>query len=124
MQNMILENIGTPKLEAAINELIQKKQDKPFEKFMLAFLKCDLKIVNLKNMLSIYIKNEKSKGILKIMLMKLTYYYRARFFGIDMRVDKELIDLITDIHMKLNPERYSNFLKSRIARDIKFQLDQ
>ena len=55
IQNMILENVGTPKLEAAINELIKKKKDKAFEKFMLAFLKCDLKIVNLKSELSQYI---------------------------------------------------------------------
>lgn len=49
IQNLILENGGTPKLEAAINELIKNKQDKPFEKFMLTFLKCDLKIGRLKH---------------------------------------------------------------------------
>lgn len=42
IQHMILENVGTPKLEVAIDELMEYKKDKPFEKFMLEFLKCDL----------------------------------------------------------------------------------
>lgn len=122
-QNMILENVGTPKLEAAINELIKDKQDKPFEKFMLTFLKSDLKIVGLKNLLGKYIKEEDSKNILKIALMKLLFYYRARFFGNSIQVDKELSDLIAEIHMKLNPVKRQNFHKSEIAQDIKLMLD-
>lgn len=124
VQNMILENVGTPKLEAAINKLIVNKQDKPFEKFMLTFLKCDLKVVNLKSTLESYIQNEESKGILKIMLMKLTFYYRARFFGNNVGIDKELIDLITEIHMKLNSKLNSVYIsKSKVTKQIKMQLD-
>lgn len=123
IQNMILENVGTPKLEAAINELIKNKGDKAFEKFMLIFLKCDLKIVNLKLSLGKYIKDEKSKDILKITLMKLTFYYRVRFFGNNIQVDKDLIDLIAQIHMKLNPQKYQNYNKSLITQNIKFMLD-
>lgn len=122
IQNLILETVGTPKLEAAINELIKNKQDKPFEKFMLTFLKCDLKIVGLKNLLGKYIRDEKSKNILKIALMKLTFYYRSRFFGTDLQVDRELTDLIAEIHMKLNPQKGQNFHKSEIAQDIRFKL--
>lgn len=123
IQNMILENVGTPKLEAAINELIKNKQGKSFEIFMLTFLKCDLKIVNLRNTLEEYIKNEKSKDILKIALMKLTFYYRLRFFGNNVRIDKELTELITQIHMKIKPQKYQKFYKSKIVKEIKNQLD-
>lgn len=123
IQNMILENVGTPKLEAAINELIENKQGKSFEIFMLTFLKCDLKIVNLKNTVEEYIRKEDSKDILKIALMKLTFYYRARFFGNNVRIDNELIELIAKIHMKISPQKRQNFCKSEIVKDIKFQLD-
>lgn len=51
------------------------------EDFYSVLQMCDLKIVNLRNDLRNYIKQEESKGILKIMLMKLTYYYRTRYFG-------------------------------------------
>ena len=124
IQNMILENVGTPKLEAAINELIKNKKGKSFEIFMLTFLKCDLKIVSLKNILGEYIRNEGSKDILKIALMKLTFYYRSRFFGNNLRIDNELIELITQIHMKISPKRYQSFHKSEIVKDIKFRLDK
>lgn len=124
IQNMILENVGTPKLEMAIEDLIKLKQGKSFETFMLTFLKCDLRIVNIKNFLGKYIKNENSKSILKIALMKLTFYYRSRFFGIDKRIDNELIDLITEIHAKINPKDVPWYAKSMVAKDIKSKLDQ
>lgn len=123
IQNMILENIGTPKLEAAINKLIEDKQGKSFEIFMLTFLKSDLRIINLKNILGEYIRKEDSKDILKIALMKLTFYYRSRFFGNNLKIDNELIELIAQIHMKIRPIKYQNFHKSEIIKDIKFQLD-
>lgn len=123
VQNMILENVGTPKLELAINELIKSKFEKSFEKFMLIFLKCDLKIINLKKVLGEYIRKEKSKDILKIVLIKLTFYYRLRFFGKDIQIDKELIELIGEIHMKISPQKHQNLRKSKIIKDIKMQLD-
>ena len=124
IQNLILENVGTPKLDAAINELIKNKQDKPFEKFMLTFLKCDLKVVNLKSILGKYIQQEKSQGILKIILMKLTFYYRARFFGNNVQIDKELIDLITDISVKMDSTLANpRISKGKISQQIKLQLD-
>lgn len=119
IQNLICENVGTPKLEAAINELIQQKKDKPFEKFMLTFLKCDLNIVNLRTLLEKYIKNEKSKDILKIVLMKLTFYYRSRFFGIDVQKDNDLLYLITEISLKLNPQKYPGQIKPHLMKSIK-----
>ncbi len=123
IQNLILETVGTPKLGVAINQLMKSKQDKAFEKFMLIFLKCDLKIVNLQSDLMRYIKDEGSEGILKIVVMKLTFYYRSRFFGINTKIDSILIDLITEVHMKLNPKKGQNFIKSKIAQQIKNNLD-
>lgn len=124
IQNLILESVGTPKLELAINELLKTKKDKAFEKFMLAFLKCDLKMANLKNELESYIKREESKGILKLIFMKLTFYYRARFFGYNPRIDKEILNLLTEVHMKLNPMKKQNFGKSLITQQLKLQLDK
>lgn len=124
IQNFILESVGTPKLEMAINELLKKKEDKAFEKFMLAFLKCDLKIVNLKSTLSRYIKNEESKAILKIMMIKLTFYYRSRFFGNNKQIDNDILDIITELHMKLNPMKKQNLHKSAITKQIKLELDR
>lgn len=121
MQNLILENIGTPKLEAAINELLRLKQGKSFETFMLTFLKSDLKIVNLKNFLGEYIKKENAKSILKIALVKMTFYYRVRFFGSSIKVDNELIDLITELYAKIND--IPNYAKSKMAKDIKDSLE-
>lgn len=122
IQNLIFENVGTPKLEAAINTLIQQKEEKPFEKFMLIFLKCDLNIVNLRTLLGKYIKNEKSKDILKIALMKLTFYYRSRFFGIDVQMDKDLLELITEINLRLSPQKYPGQIKPYLAKGIKGDL--
>ncbi len=125
IQNMILENVGTPKLESAVNILIKKKESKPFEKFMLTFLKCDLKKVKLKSALASYIKNEKSDVILKLILIKLTYYYTMRFFGSNnSKIDKELINLITEIQIKLQPRKGQHFFKSQIENKVKKNLDK
>ena len=90
---------------------------------MLTFLKCDLNITNLKGLLEKYIKEEKSKDILKIALMKLTFYYRFRFFGNSPQTDRDLADLITEINAKLNPEVFAGPQKSLTAKFIKSQLD-
>ncbi|MDD6626887.1 MAG: metallophosphoesterase [Lachnospiraceae bacterium] len=103
LQNLILENVGTPKLEIAINEQMAKKSDKPFEKFMLVFLKCDLKIGDIIVELRKYIKSENTVTILKLALVKLVFYYRGRFFGNNYKLENDIIDLIIEIQKKLNP---------------------
>lgn len=105
LQHMILENVGTPKLEVAIDELMKQKEDKPFEKFMLEFLKCDLNIGNVTSELHRYIQKENSEGILKLILMKLLFYYRMRFFGNDKKRYNAILDLIIEVQIKLNPEK-------------------
>lgn len=129
VQNMILENIGTPKLEMAINESLSQRKDKPFEKFMFIFLKCDLKIGNIYSDLNRYIKNEMSESILKLILTKLAFYYRMRFFGTDMKMDNNLLDLIIEIYIKLSPEdskMEQTFKSNRVLfrKEIKKKIDK
>lgn len=115
IQNIIIENVGTPKLELAINSLMKSKNDKAFELFMLTFLKCDLKIVNIKKILEDYIKREKSKDILKLALVKVTFYYESRFFGNNEIIDKDLLYLADQIRQKINPPqiRYIHKVKKK-----------
>lgn len=115
IQNLVLENVGTPKLEIAINDLMAMKDEKPFERFMFVFLKCDLKIGNILSELKRYIQKETSESILKLILTKLIYYYRMRMFGINLKMDNALLDLIFEIQLKLNPgnsEEYTKVFKS------------
>ena len=105
LQHVILETVGTPKLEIAINELMEQKEDKPFEKFMLEFLKCDLNMGNIMSELHRYIQKETSTSILKLIIIKLVFYYRMRFFGAKTQTYGGILDLIMEIQIKLNPEQ-------------------
>ena len=111
LQHVILENVGTPKLEVAIDELMCQKEDKPFEKFMLEFLKCDLNVGNVMSELHRYIQKETSEGILKLIFMKLLFYYRMRFFGTNTQIYNSILDLIIEVQIKLNPEKSSTLSK-------------
>lgn len=111
LQHVILENVGTPKLEVAIDELMCQKEDKSFEKFMLEFLKCDLNVGNVMSELHRYIQNETSEGILKLIFMKLLFYYRMRFFGTNTQIYNSILDLIIEVQIKLNPEKSSTLSK-------------
>ena len=111
LQHVILENVGTPKLEVTIQKLMGEKADKPFEKFMLVFLKCDLKVGDVVSELRRYIQKEVSDGILKLIFMKLVLYYRMRFWGEDKIIYDKILDLIMEIHIKLNPEQRTNLTK-------------
>lgn len=112
LQHVILENVGTPKLEVAIDELMEQKEDKPFEKFMLEFLKCDLNIGNIISELHRYIQKETSEGILKLIFMKLLFYYRMRFFGTNIKIYNDILDLIMEVYIKLNPEQSTTLTKA------------
>lgn len=112
LQHVILENVGTPKLEIAIDELMGQKEDKPFEKFMLEFLKCDLNVGNVMSELHRYIQKETSEGILKLIFMKLLFYYRMRFFGTNTQIYNSILDLIIEVQIKLNPEKSSTLSKA------------
>lgn len=112
LQHVILENVGTPKLEVAIDELMGQKEDKPFEKFMLEFLKCDLNVGNVMSELHRYIQKETSEGILKLIFMKLLFYYRMRFFGTNTQIYNSILDLIIEVQIKLNPEKSATLSKA------------
>lgn len=126
LQFFIDTNIGTPKLEVVINELIEENIGKKFTRFMLIFLYCDLSSGYFKELLKKYIKEEESKDILKLILFKLTFYYRSRYFGVDTKIDEYLLDLITDVIMKTNNanELKHKMNKSIIKREIKTDLDR
>ena len=112
IQHVILENVGTPKLEMAIDELMKQKEDKAFEKFMLKFLKCDLNIGNIISELRRYIEKENSESILKLIFMKLLFYYRMRFFGKNTQIYNSILDLIVMLQIKLNPGKKEELNKA------------
>ena len=127
---MILENVGTPKLEVAIDELMGQKEDKPFEKFMLEFLKYDLNVGNFMPELHRYIQKETSEGILKLIFIKLLFHYRMRFFGTDTQIYNSILDLIIEVQIKLNPEKSSTLSKafkgnkSIVRKEVAKQIEQ
>ena len=125
MQCHIAQNIGTPKLELVIEELICDSENKKFTKFMLSFLYCDLgNIKNNKEYFNKYIKNEKSKNILKLIFFKLNFYYRMRYFGTDTKIDNIILDLITEVYLKLhNYENVYAGKKGSFKQKIKKQLE-
>lgn len=130
LQHVILENVGTPKLEVAIDELMGQKEDKPFEKFMLEFLKCDLNVGNFMPELHRYIQKETSEGILKLIFIKLLFHYRMRFFGTDTQIYNSILDLIIEVQIKLNPEKSSTLSKafkgnkSIVRKEVAKQIEQ
>ena len=130
LQHVILENVGTPKLEVAIDELMGQKEDKPFEKFMLEFLKYDLNVGNFMPELHRYIQKETSEGILKLIFIKLLFHYRMRFFGTDTQIYNSILDLIIEVQIKLNPEKSSTLSKafkgnkSIVRKEVAKQIEQ
>lgn len=130
IQHAILENIGTPKLEIAIDELMEQKESKPFEKFMLEFLKCDLKLGNIISELRRYIQKETSIGILKLIFIKLVFYYRMRFFGTNTQIYNYILDLIIEVQIKLKPEESPHLTKvfkgnkSVIRKEVAKQIEK
>lgn len=130
LQHVILENVGTPKLEIAIDELMEQKEDKPFEKFMLEFLKCDMNIGNIMSELHRYIQKETSEGILKLIFMKLLFYYRMRFFGSNTQIYNCILDLIIELQIKLNLGKNPTLTKvykgnkSIVRREVARQLEK
>ena len=111
-KQVILENIGTPKLEMAINDLMRQKKDKPFERFMLEFLRCDLNMGNAIVTLHDYINKESSEDILKLIFIKLIFYYRMRFFGDNLEINNNILDLIIELQIKLNPKESTDLTKA------------
>lgn len=125
LQSFISTNVGTQKLDIVISELMNENSNKKFTKFMLIFLYCDLGCEDFTDYLKEYIKNENSKDMLKLVVLKLAFYYRTRYFGDNDIIEKKLIDLITDAHMKVNNmnKQQDKIKKGEIKNEIKKQLD-
>ena len=122
IQFSLVDNVGTPKLEVVINELIQANKDKKFTRFMLSFLLCDISNGNIKTFLRNYINEENSKDILKLILAKLGFYYDMWYFGNNPQMDNILLDLIAETQIKLSDE---NSLQLQVKKDeFKKQIKQ
>lgn len=125
IQFSLVDNVGTPKLEVVISELIQTNKDKKFTRFMLSFLLCDICNGNIKTFLKKYINEENSKDILKLILIKLRFYYDMWYFGNDPQIDNILLDLIIETQIKLSDENslQLQMKKDELKKQIKKQYD-
>lgn len=125
IQFSIADNVGTPKLEIVISELIEANKDRKFTRFMLSFLFCDIGNGNIKTFLMNYIAEETSKDILKLILAKLGFYYSMWYFGKDSHMDNILLDLITETQIKLSGESSLQLQmnKGQYRKQIKHQYD-
>lgn len=125
IQFSLVDDVGTPKLEVVISELIQANKDKKFTRFMLSFLLCDISNGNKKIFIRNYINEEDSKDILKLILAKLEFYYDMWYFGNNPQMDNILLDLITETQIKLSDENslqlQSN--KDELKKQIKKRYD-
>ena len=52
-----------------------------------------------------YIEEETSPDILKLILVKLGFYYNIWYFGKDAYMDEMLLDLITETQIKLSGQK-------------------
>ena len=61
-----------------------------------------------------YIGEETSKDILKLILIKLGLYYNLWYFGKTPQIDEILLDLLTEVQIKLSGE---NSLKLQMKKN-------
>ena len=115
IQNIALENVGTIKLRAIFEELIKEDNLSDFSRFICIFMFSDLRIDGLQNILSNYIKKTNDKSWLAIILCKLSYYYRYRYFSTSL--DPFLESTIADITIKINKQ--NKYCKDFLIQDIK-----
>lgn len=117
IQNISLENIGTTKLHIAIESAIKNSSAEDFKKFFSVFLYADLRLPGLKDVLKKYIKEIKDKSLLKIIFIKLMYYYQLRYFNSDF--DSFLENTLADVNFKLKGE--NKFVKGHFIKEIRKQ---
>lgn len=113
VQNMIVDNIGTKKLELTIKEKIDDISDDNFTKFMFVFLYSDLKMTNSLGVIEDYIKFTKDKDFLIMVNYKLYYYYITDHF---VNSDDRLRSLIATTVQKTQGK---NTDKSKIIQSLK-----
>ena len=59
-----------------------------------------------------YINKESSEDILKLIFIKLIFYYRMRFFGDNLEINNNILDLIIELQIKLNPKESTDLTKA------------
>ena len=89
---------------------------------MLMFLYCDLSCSQFIKKLKKYINEEESKDILKLVCFKLIYYYRTRFFGVNMKRDNDILELITDVTVRTENLNRINLPKSMTKEMLKKEI--
>ncbi|MEG0835831.1 MAG: metallophosphoesterase [Christensenellaceae bacterium] len=117
LQNIALENIGTTKLKAIIEGVIQNKDGDDFSRFFSVFLFGDLHLPGLQKVLKDYCTEANNKSLLKIIFFKLLYYYRFRYFSPSL--DPFFENMLADINIKLNGG--NKHRKSMIVCELKKQ---
>lgn len=117
IQNIALENIGTPKLKSVIEKAVAEDNCSEFSRFFSVFLYSDLRLPGLQSMLKQYALDAKDKSLLKIIFFKLLYYYCFRYFSPSL--DSFFENTLADINIKLNGK--SKHAKSQLIQVIKEQ---
>lgn len=117
IQNIALENIGTPKLKKVIGEAILNDKCNEFSRFFSVFLFSDLRLHGLQEVLKKYISDAKDKSLMKIIFFKLMYYYCFRYFSPSL--DPFLESTLADINIRLNGGNKRE--KAQVIQTIKSQ---
>ena len=115
VQNIAVENIGTAKLRAVIEEGISQSTMDSFGCFFGVFTFCDLRLKGLREVLQHYVNGISDKSVLKIVFFKILYYYQFRYFSSSL--DSFLENTLADINIKLNKKSKSK--KSLYVQQIK-----
>lgn len=117
LQNIALENVGTAKLQNVFCEKIESDTSYDFEKFFSVFLFTDLRLPGIKNVIKQYLSEPKRKALLKIIFVKILYYYHFRYFSSSL--DPFMENILFDINAKLN--NTNKFNKTQWINEIKNQ---
>ena len=85
---------------------------------------------NIISELHAYIKKENSRSILKLIFIKLLFYYRMRFFGNNRKMYNSILDLIIEIYIKMNSKDQELLSKAykgnkaKTRRELGSQIDK
>lgn len=67
------------------------------------------------------VRKQKCKSIIS---SSVAFYYKTRFFWLNPKIDGELVELLTDISLKLNPSKFQNRVpRSLLTQQLKKELD-
>lgn len=113
IQNMIVENIGSKKLEVTILDTIKKSKEDNFMKLMNVFLYVDLRLSKSFDIINEYIESTENSNFLLLVSYKLYFYYLTDYFPSN---DKALEDLMVKTQQKIEKRKIN---KSKIISNLK-----